>query len=146
MRYRILFLMLFAPLMASVLWAQADRLLGTYHVVHGKVESDVRITKQANGTYQCQVLWVSDQPGPDGKYGYDVKNPDPALRNVRLDRVVLMDGLVYKPELKVWGDARIYDPTSGKSYRVELSFKDDKTLTVKGMWGPFSRKIYWEKK
>ncbi len=138
--------MLLCPLMASSLRAQADRLIGTYLVKHGDVQSTVRFTKNADGRYQCQVAWVSNEPRPDGTYTYDVKNPDPSRRNVRSDRVLLMENLVYDKIHDRWGDSYIYDPTSGKKFRVELSFKDDKTLIVKGMWGPFSRKIYWTKK
>ena len=146
MKYRLLFLMLLCPLVTGSLWAQGDRLLGNYHVVHGKFQSTVCFTKNADGRYQCQVTWVSNEPRPDGTYTYDVKNPDTSRRNVRSDRVLLMEDLVYDKTLDRWGDSQIYDPTSGKKYRVELSFKDDKTLIVKGMWGPFSRKIYWTKK
>ncbi len=144
--YYLLPLLLFCPLAANGLRAQGDRLLGTYLVEHGKVQSTVRFTRNADGRYQCQVTWVSNEPRPDGTYTYDLKNPDPSRRNVRSDRVVLMENLVYDPLRNRWGDSQIYDPTSGKKYRVELSFKDDKTLVVKGMWGPFSRRIYWKKK
>ena len=134
------------PLVAAGMCAQGDRLLGTYFIEHGGVQSTVRFTKDADGHYQCQVTWVSNEPRPDGTYTYDVKNPDPARRSVRSDHVMLMEHLVYDESRKVWGDSRIYDPTSGKYFKVELSFKDEQTLTVKGMWGPFSRKIYWTKK
>ena len=130
MKKPLLLLTLFLLLAAVSLRAQGDRLLGTYLVEHGDVQSTVRFTRNADGRYQCQVTWVSNEPRPDGTYTLDVKNPDPSRRKVR-DR---------------WGQSQIYDPTSGKKYRVELSFKDSKTLVVKGMWGPFSRRIYWKKK
>lgn len=139
-------LLLLSPLAAVSLRAQGDRLLGTYLVEHGDVQSTVRFTRNADGRYQCQVTWVSNEPRPDGTYTLDVKNPDPSRRNVRADQVLLMENLVYDKVRDRWGQSQIYDPTSGKKYRVELSFKDSKTLVVKGMWGPFSRRIYWKKK
>ncbi len=139
-------LLLLSPLVAVSLRAQGDRLLGTYLVEHGDVQSTVRFTRNADGRYQCQVTWVSNEPRPDGTYTLDVKNPDPSRRNVRADQVLLMENLVYDKVRDRWGQSQIYDPTSGKKYRVELSFKDSKTLVVKGMWGPFSRRIYWKKK
>jgi len=143
---RIITSILLSLLPLMFLMAQSDRLLGIYLVEHNDVQSTVRFTKDGDGTYRCQVTWVSDQPGPDGIYDYDTKNPDKSKRSVRADRIVLMEGLKYDSDRKVWGNSRIYDPTSGKSFRVELSFKDKNVLIVKGMWGPFSRKIYWTKK
>jgi len=41
--------------------------------------------------------------------------------------------------------ARIYDPTSGKTYKVEMYFEKPDVLTVKGKLGPFYKKMYWTK-
>ena len=46
---------------------------------------------------------------------------------------------------KEWGDADIYDPSSGKIYDVDIEFKDAKTLEVYGnIWG-IGKTVYWKK-
>ncbi len=61
------------------------------------------------------------------------------------DRVVVVDGVKYDAEKGVWNGGRVYDPTKGKSYKVEVSFEDDRTLRVKGSLLGFSRSVYWQK-
>ena len=90
------------------------------------------------------VLWVSNVKKEDGTLRRDVKNPDPAKRNITTDKVVLIDKVKYDGK-DTWKDGKIYDPTRGKYFTVALSFKDDKTLTVKGYLGPFFGRVYWKK-
>ena len=44
-----------------------------------------------------------------------------------------------------WENGNIYDPTSGKVYRVEMYFDKPNVLTVKGKLGPFFKRVYWQK-
>ena len=74
-----------------------------------------------------------------------MKNPDKSRRSGRADRVVVVDGVKYDAEKGVWNGGRVYDPTKGKSYKVEVSFEDDRTLRVKGSLLGFSRSVYWQK-
>lgn len=74
-----------------------------------------------------------------------MKNPDKSKRSGRADRVVVVDGVKYDAEKGVWNGGRVYDPTKGKSYKVEVSFEDDRTLRVKGSLLGFSRSVYWQK-
>lgn len=74
-----------------------------------------------------------------------MKNKDKNLRNVDLDKVVIIKGLKYDADDKEWGDADIYDPSSGKIYDVDIEFKDAKTLEVYGnIWG-IGKTVYWKK-
>jgi len=107
------------------------------------VDSRIKIYKYADG-YRAQCTWVSDLKMEDGTLRRDVKNPDPAKRNITSDKVVLIDKVKYDGK-GTWKDGKIYDPTSGKKYTVALSFKDEKTLTVKGYLGPFFGRVYWKK-
>lgn len=61
------------------------------------------------------------------------------------DKIVLIDNVTYNAKSNTWKGGQIYDPTSGKTFKVELYFKDAKTLTVKGMLGPFFERMYWTK-
>ena len=67
-----------------------------------------------------------------------------SVLNVTTDKVVLIDKVKYDGK-DTWKDGKIYDPTRGKYFTVALSFKDEKTLTVKGYLGPFFGRVYWKK-
>lgn len=136
-------MMLIALLMAvSSAFAQADKIVGNYKCVRDGVNSKVKIFKHGDG-YRAQVTWVDNLKMPDGSLRKDVKNPDPAKRNVQADKIVLIDKVKFNKDK--WDGGKIYDPTNGKTYTVTLYFKDDKTLTVKGSIGPFFERMYWTK-
>lgn len=136
-------MMLVALLMAvSSAFAQADKIVGNYKCVREGVNSKVKIFKHGDG-YRAQVTWVDNLKMPDGSLRKDVKNPDPAKRNVQADKIVLIDKVKFNKDK--WDGGKIYDPTNGKTYTVTLYFKDDKTLTVKGSIGPFFERMYWTK-
>ncbi len=122
-----------------------DRILGVYKAVEEGKESKVRFTRRPDGSYQGQIFWLKNPNNPDGTPKYDLKNPDKSKRGIRSDQVVVVDGVKYNAEKNVWDGGRVYDPTKGKSYKVEVSFKDANTLRVKGSLLGFSRSVYWIK-
>lgn len=124
-------------------FAQADKIVGEYQCVHDGVDSRIKIFRYNDG-YRAQCTWVSNLKMEDGTLRRDVKNPDPAKRNITNDKIVIIDKVKFDGK-DTWKDGKIYDPTSGKKYTVSLSFKDDKTLTVKGYLGPFFGRVYWKK-
>lgn len=73
----------------------------------------VRVTKNLDGTYTAQVFWVEKPLDTNGNKRKDVKNPDKSLRNVDIDKVVLVKGLKYDADDKCWGGTKIYDPSKG---------------------------------
>ena len=44
-----------------------------------------------------------------------------------------------------WKDGKIYDPTRGRYFTVTLSFKDEKTLAVRGSVAFIGKSVYWKK-
>ena len=91
-------------------------------------------------TGSIQTRTYDDKNGNKRK---DVKNPNKSLRNVDVDKIVLIKGLKYDADDKEWGDTDIYDPTGGKIYSVDIKFKDSKTLEVYGnIWG-IGKTVYW---
>lgn len=132
-----------ALLTAVSAFAQSDKVVGTYKAVRNGVASKVKVFKNGDG-YSAQVIWVDNLKKEDGSIRLDEKNPDPAKRKVQADKIVLIDKVKYDGKEK-WEGGKIYDPTSGKTYKVTLYFKDDKTLTVKGSLGPFFQRMYWTK-
>ena len=140
-----LFFSLLLSLVALAGFAQSagDKLVGIYYIDHDGEHSKVKFTKTSNNTYQGQVIWLENAKDKDGNPRKDIKNPDKSKRNVPADQIVLIEKVSYKDG--VWTDGEIYDPTRGKSFNVELRFKDAKTLAVKGSWGFFSQTVYWTK-
>lgn len=122
----------------------ADKILGIYSVKKEGRNSKVKIFKH-NGGYRAQVIWLENMTNPDGTLRTDQKNPNPAKRNTPSNQIVLIDHVSYDADDKEWDNGKIYDPTSGKVYNVELYFEKPNTLTVKGKLGPFFKRMYWTK-
>lgn len=118
----------------------ADKIVGVYKAVQGNDVSRVRISKVAGG-YRAQIIWLQNPKNEDGTPRTDKRNPDKAKRSVHSDRIVLVDKMTYRDG--AWGDAKIYDPTMGKSFKVKMWFKDSKTLIVQGSLLVFSKKMQW---
>ena len=123
----------------------ADKIVGVYQVEEEGRQSKVRFTKCADGTYQGQIIWLSQPNNSDGTRKMDVKNPDPAKRNTPADQVVIVYGIRYDAKKNAWNGGRVYKPINGKTYKVECSFDDATTLRVKGSLGPISLSRYWKK-
>ena len=130
---------------AQDLNSNGDNILGEYLSIKDGGKSKIKITKEANGTYTAQVYWVERALDANGNKRKDVKNPDKSLRNVDIDKVVLIKGLKYDAKDKEWSDTKIYDPGSGKIYSVDIEFKDAKTLKVYGNILGIGKTVYWEK-
>lgn len=128
---------------AQDLNSNGDNILGEYLSIKDGGKSKIKITKEANGTYTAQVYWVERALDANGNKRKDVKNPDKSLRNVDLDKVILVKGLKYDAKDKEWTDTKIYDPGSGKIYSVDIEFKDAKTLKVYGNILGIGKTVYW---
>ena len=143
---KFLLMIAFGLMCVTILSAQqkADDILGTYKVVQNGDNSKVTFRKIGNG-YTCQVVWLENMKEKDGTPRVDKRNPDKSKRNTPSDRIVLIDKVTFDEAKGEWNDGQIYDPTRGKFFKVRLSFKDAKTLKVRGSWGPISETVYWTK-
>ncbi|MBR5593392.1 MAG: DUF2147 domain-containing protein [Bacteroidaceae bacterium] len=128
---------------AQDLNSKGDNILGNYLSIKDGGKSKIKISKAADGTYTAQVYWVERALDANGNKRKDVKNPDKSLRNIDLDKVVLIKGLKYDADDKEWTDTKIYDPGSGKIYSVDIEFKDAKTLKVYGNILGIGKTVYW---
>ncbi len=134
-------------LIATNLFAQsaADKIVGLYSVEEEGRQSKVRFTKCNDGSYQGQIVWLSEPNNADGTRKMDVKNPNPELRKVPADQVVIIYGIRYNAQKQTWGGGYVYKPINGKTYKVECSFDSEQILRVKGSLGPISLSRYWKK-
>ena len=124
---------------------KADNIVGEYLTDRGGSKSKVRITKNADGTYNAQVFWVEKPFNPQGNKRKDVKNPDKSLRNVDIDKVVLVKGLKYDAEDKEWGGAKIYDPTKGMRVNATAEFVEPNKLKLRATILGIGKTLYWTK-
>lgn len=147
---KVLFTLLCAMLFSLTAFAQemnsnGDNILGEYTSDRGGSKSKIRVTKAEDGTYSAQVFWVENAYDKNGNKRKDVKNPDKSLRNVDIDKVILINGLKYNAKKKEWSDADIYDPTMGMKVSVDVEFVSPTRLKLFGnIWG-IGKKVYWEK-
>lgn len=83
-------------------------------------------------------------PGSPSEREFDDRNPDPALRDRRLDGLVIMSGFEYAGDGQ-WKNGTVYDPNSGKTYRCSLTLVDANTLEIRGYIGIslFGRSETW---
>lgn len=130
---------------AQDLNSNGDNIIGEYLSDRGGSKSKIRVTKETDGTYTAQVYWVEKEFDENGNKRKDVKNPDKKLRNVDIDKVVLVKGLKYDAKDKEWGDADIYDPTMGRKVDVDVEFVSPTKLKLFGNILGIGKKIYWTK-
>jgi uncharacterized protein (DUF2147 family) len=77
---------------------------------------------------------------PDGKEPIDRNNPNPALRNRKVEGILILSG--FADNGSSW-KGKIYDPKSGKTYTSYLTRNADGTLKVQGCVGPFCQAFTW---
>ena len=104
-----------------------------------------QFTKQNDGTYQCQIIWLEKDRDANGNKLLDVKNPDKSLRNTPADRIVIFSGLKYDGKDHEWGGTKIYDPQRGVKAKMTASFAADGRLKITGSVLLISESVYWNK-
>ena len=133
------------PTFAQGINDKADNIIGEYLTDRGGSKSKVRVTKNANGTYDAQLFWVEKPNDEKGNKRKDTKNPDKNLRNVDIDKVVIVQGLKYNAVNKTWGEAKIYDPSKGIRVNVTAEFVDANKLKLRGTIFGIGTTIYWNR-
>ena len=132
------------PSFAQSLNDKADNIIGEYLTDRGGSKSKVRITKNADGSYDAKVFWVENPYEADGKTKRkDEKNPDKALRNVPVDQITLVRGLKHNAAEKNWGGAKIYDPTKGLKVNATAEFETPDKLKLRGTILGMGVTLYW---
>ena len=145
------FILLMSLFFSFQLFSQsgADQIIGKYYIIKEdtKAESRVQIYKNSEGKYEGKIVWLKNPNHPDGTPKYDVKNPNPELRKVKSDQVVLLKNFVYDEKNNEWIKGEIYDPEEGKTYKCKLKFESATKLKVRGYIGvpTLGKSMYWTK-
>ena len=148
---RKMFILLMGLFFSFQLFAQsnADDITGKYYIIKEdtKSESRVQIYKNADGKYEGKIIWLKNPNNPDGTPKYDLKNPNPELRKVKSDQVVLLKKFSFDEKNKEWTGGEIYDPEEGKTYKCRLKFESPTKLKVRGYIGvpALGKTMYWTK-
>jgi uncharacterized protein (DUF2147 family) len=136
-------ILLAIPAVAQDVNSNPDSIIGEYSTDRGGKKSKVRVTKNENGTYTAQVFWVENPFDENGNKRKDVKNPDKSLRNVDIDKVILVNGLKYDESNKTWGGTKIYDPSKGLKVNVKAEFETPDKLRLEGTILGIGVTLYW---
>ena len=136
-----------ALLLATAAYAATDTAtpVGTWTQIDddtGKPKSIIEISERPDGTLQGvvkQVLFSDQGPNPI------CKKCEGERHNQPVEGMTIMWGV--KKDGDVWDGGKILDPAKGKSYRVELSLRDEgQKLDVKGFLLFFHRTQTWVRK
>ena len=129
--------------------SDGDKLIGKYYIIKQdtKSESRIQIYKTSDGKYEGKIIWLKEPNLPDGTPKYDLKNPNPELRKVRADQVVLLKNFSYEEKNGEWSGGEIYDPEEGKTYKCKLKLESPTKLKVRGYIGvpALGKTMYWTK-
>lgn len=139
-------LLFLVPCMAqNTLNDKADNIIGCYAGTQGGFGFKARISKCTDGTYRAKIYWIDNPYDKNGKKYLDEKNPDKSLRNTPCDQVVLISGLRYLPEKKMWGDTKVYDPQRGFKAKCVLWFDKEGNIKLKGTLMGISETVTWKR-
>ena len=90
----------------------------------------LEMRRNADGTYEGRIVWANRLTNADGTPRRDEKNKDPKLRTRKAMGLTMVWGLKYKNG--EWTDGKVYDYTTGNTYSIKISTKDNgQTLQVR---------------
>ncbi len=124
----------------------SEKILGTWLTQDG--DSKVVVTKNAEGTFNGEIIWLKEPKSESGENKLDDNNPDDELKNRPIMGLKLLQGFSYDEDDEEWVDGTIYDPKSGSTYKCLMWFdKDPDILLVKGYIGLsiIGKKVTWKR-
>jgi uncharacterized protein (DUF2147 family) len=122
--------------------AQADKIEGFWY--NDIKDAKIQIYKGTDGKFYGKIVWLRE-PIKNGKPKVDENNPKDNLQNQPLVGLLILKGFE-KDGSDSYTDGTIYDPTNGKTYDCNMTFKG-KTLSIRGYVGIswFGRTTVWER-
>lgn len=125
--------------MANVAFAEegnGDALLGKWLTEEGK--GQVEVVKEGD-TYTGKIVWLKEPNYVEGEEEvgtprHDKNNPDASKRDQPIIGLVVLRDFQYVGD-NSWKKGTIYDPETGKTYKCNITLKEDGTLKVRGFIG-----------
>ena len=127
-------------LISAIAWSDTTDVEGRWLTEDGDGWIEIRLV---GNTLEGTIAGSPDSKQREERE-YDEFNPDPSLRNRRLQGLTIMTGLEYDGEGR-WTGGTIYDPNSGKTYKCSLRQLDANTVKLRGYIGVslFGRSETW---
>ena len=113
-----------------------DALLGKWLTEEGK--GQVEVVKEGD-TYTGKIVWLQEPNYVEGEEDAgtprrDKNNPDASKRDQPIIGLVVLRDFQYVGDHS-WKKGTIYDPETGKTYKCNITLKEDGTLKVRGFIG-----------
>lgn len=110
---------------------EATRILGIWQTE----EKDLLVEMvEEKGHFVGKMIWFLCASGESMMCSYrDTENPDPKLATRPLIGLNVVEKIYYKGD-NVWGDGKIYDPNTGRTYDARVTLSDPNTAIVRGYW------------
>lgn len=107
-----------------------DAILGRW--INSTGEAHIEISKKAE-KYFGKIIWLKVPKDEKGTIRTDLNNPEASLRTRPILGLEILKNFVY--EDGKWGDGKIYDPKSGKTYSCNMALKGNDVLNMRGYVG-----------
>lgn len=125
-----------------------DRILGIYEAIGEETKALSKVEFYRNGDlYEAKIIWLEKPEDADGNPLYDILNPDPELRKVRADNIIIIRGLRYDSRDEEWNGGEIYNPVTGKTYDVAIKLDNHRRLKIRGYMGSrmLGKNFFWDR-
>jgi uncharacterized protein (DUF2147 family) len=128
-----IFPVLIGLLFTSSIYAQNDKILGTW--LNEKKDGKIEVYKKGNG-YYGKIIWLKNDKNDDGtRPKTDSKNPDVKKRKRTIVGTNILTNLKWDASEKEYNDGEIYDPRGGSTYSCFAYIQKDGRLFIKGYIG-----------
>ena len=125
-----LFSIILFLLMGPHVFAQADKIIGTWLTADKKAHVEMYKT---NDIYYGKITWLAEPNDAAGKPKLDSKNPDASKRSQTILNSLIFYNFKYEDGEYTGG--KIYDCREGKIYTGKLWINSDGTLSMRGYIG-----------
>jgi uncharacterized protein (DUF2147 family) len=111
--------------------APPEDITGVWLTEDGRAAIEIRPC----GAQRCgSIVWMNDQKDEQGKVPIDRNNPDPNLRSREICGLQIIAGLTPQEDGS-WGQGRVYNPETGKTYGMKISRDAPDTVKAIGYLG-----------
>ncbi len=108
---------------------EADKIVGVWWNEEKTTKIEV---EKKDGKYIGTIVYMIPEKYENGEPPKDDENPEEALRSRSIVGLQILNDFVYNNEKEEWGDGKIYDPKSGKTYDCYGWLESDNLLKLKG--------------
>jgi uncharacterized protein (DUF2147 family) len=110
---------------------ESQRILGMWQTEEKNLQIEMQ---EEGGHFVGKMVWFLCTSGESMMFSYrDTENPDPKLTTRPLIGLNVVQKIYYQGD-NVWGDGKIYDPNTGRTYDARITLSDPNTAIVRGYW------------